>query len=173
VRGIDIDLTRPTVSIAGARGGATYSGADPRGRCVAADRLSGVASCRLTKTVRGTSVTYRATATDRAGNTSSTSLTVTVLAYYLAGARYDHGAFTVHVGHAYTLVVNGTAQRPVYYDAAVYPRKPTKRDNAFLAAGHHSWTLGVYMQHSLRSHKYWNIGVRVGSTMHVIKIRIG
>jgi hypothetical protein len=28
------------------------------------------------------------------------------------------------------------------------------------------------MQHNLQSHRYWNIGVRIGSTMHVIKIRV-
>jgi hypothetical protein len=28
------------------------------------------------------------------------------------------------------------------------------------------------MQRALRSHPYWNIGVLVGGTMHVIKIRI-
>src|SRR5207248_2786111 len=89
VNGIDVDLTRPSVSIAGVRSGTTYVGAAPRGRCVAADRLSGVASCRLMSTVRGTQVTYRAIATDRAGNVSSTSRTVTVLSrYYLAGSSF-------------------------------------------------------------------------------------
>jgi hypothetical protein len=28
------------------------------------------------------------------------------------------------------------------------------------------------MQRSLRTHPYWNIGVRIGATMHVLKIRI-
>ena len=172
VRGIDIDLTRPKVSIAGPRDGATYGGSAPSARCVASDRLSNVASCRLAKTVHGTRVTYRATATDRAGNITRASLTVTVRAQYLVGAPYERGAFTVHVGRAYTLIVNGTARRPVYYDAAVYPLRPTQRDVAFEAAGHHRWALGVYMQHSLRTHPYWNIGVKIGGTLHVIKIRI-
>jgi hypothetical protein len=172
VRGIDIDLTRPRVSIAGVRAGATYGATVPHARCVASDRLSGVASCRITRTVRGTQVRYDATATDKAGNVSHASLTVTVLGYYLQGAPFVHGAFTVHVGHVYTLVVSGSSHRPVYYDAAVYPQRPHKRDNAFLRAGHDRWTLGVYMQRALRSHPYWNIGVLVGGTMHVIKIRI-
>jgi hypothetical protein len=172
VRGINIDTSRPAVAISGVRNGASYSGTAPRARCAATDRLSGVASCTLTSSVRGTRTTYRATATDRAGNTAITSVTVTVLAYYLAGAPYKDGAFTVRVGHTYTLVVNGAGTRPVFYDAAVYPRTPTKRDNAFLAAGHHRWTLGVYMQRNLRTHTYWNIGVKIGGTMHVIKIRI-
>ena len=101
-----------------------------------------------------------------------TSVTVTVLGYYLAGASYSHRAFTVRAGHVYTLVVNGTGRRPVYYDAEVYPRQPHKRDNAFHRAGHDRWTLGVYMQPSLRTHRYWNIGIRIGGTMHVLKIRV-
>jgi hypothetical protein len=79
----------------------------------------------------------------------------------------------VHTGHVYTLIVTGTAHRPVYYDAAVYPLRPTQRDTAFHRAGHHRWTLGVYMQPNLRTHPYWNIGVRIGDAMHIIKIRIG
>ncbi|MGH8862921.1 MAG: hypothetical protein ACRDVG_17075, partial [Jatrophihabitantaceae bacterium] len=172
VSGISIDLTRPGVSIAGVRAGATYDGAVPQARCVAGDRLSGTASCRLTKAVDGTRVTYRATATDAAGNVTRTSVTVRTLANYLAGAPYQDGAFTVHVGHVYTLVVTGTARRPVYYDAAVNPRRPTNRDNAFQAAGPNRWTLGVYMQNTLLTHPVWNIGAKVGRTMHIIKIRI-
>jgi len=84
----------------------------------------------------------------------------------------DSAAFTVRAGHVYTLVVNGTGRQPIYYDAEVYPGRPHKRDNAFHRAGHHRWTLGVYMQPSLRSHRYWNIGVRIGGTMHVLKIRV-
>jgi hypothetical protein len=172
VNGINIDLTPPRVSIAGVRDGATYSGTAPLARCVGTDRLSGVASCRITRTARGTHVTYQATATDRAGNVSRTSLTVTVLGHYLAGASYVHGAFTVHVGDVYTFVVNGTALQPVYYDAAVYPQLPSKRDNAFRRAGHDRWTLGVFMQSSLRTHPQWNIGVRIGATVQVITIRV-
>ena len=170
--GIDIDLTRPRVSITGVHAGATYDGEAPEARCVATDRLSGVASCQLTKTVNGTRVSYRATAIDNAGNISRTSLTVTVLGYYLAGATYVHGAFTVQAGHVYTFVVNGTARQPVYYDAAVYPQLPSRRDNAFHRAGHNTWTLGVFIQPSLRTYPYWNFGVRIGGTMHVIKTRI-
>jgi hypothetical protein len=172
VSGINIDLTRPRVSIAGVRAGTTYDGGAPQGRCVAGDRLSGIASCRLTRTVNGARVTYRATATDRAGNVARTSIGVRTLAYYLAGAPHRAGAFTVHVGRVYTLVVNGSARRPVYYDAAVDPRRPTQRDNPFQSAGHNRWTLGVYMQRTLLTHPVWNIGVKVGDTMHVIKVRV-
>ena len=172
VSGISIDLISPHVSIGGVRDGATYDGAAPQAHCLGSDRLSGIASCRLTKSVRGTHVTYRAVATDRAGNVSRTSATITVLAYYLVGAPFENGAFTVHPGRVYTLVVTHSARRPVYYDATVYPLRPTERDNAFYRAGHNRWTLGILMQRSLRTHPYWNIGVRIGSTLHIIKIRI-
>ena len=65
---IDIDRTRPAVKIKGVRKGKRYRRA-PKGRCVASDRLSKVASCRLRKKRKGKKVTYIARAADRAGNT--------------------------------------------------------------------------------------------------------
>ncbi|MGN6608174.1 MAG: Ig-like domain-containing protein, partial [Jatrophihabitans sp.] len=171
VTGIDIDTVRPRVSIAGVRNGATYPSA-PRARCSASDTLSGVARCTLTSSVRNGRTTYRATAVDKAGNTATATVTVTVQGYALAGAPFVDGAFTVHVGHAYTLVVQGVSVQPHFYDAAVVPARPTKRDQAFHAAGRNRWTLGVYMQRALRSHPYWYLGVLVGRTMHLVKIRI-
>jgi len=67
VNGIRIDRNRPSVRIRGVKGGRTYRRA-PKGRCVARDPLSGVRSCRLKKTRKGSRVTYVAKATDRAGN---------------------------------------------------------------------------------------------------------
>ncbi|QGN34369.1 putative Ig domain-containing protein [Microlunatus sp. Gsoil 973] len=172
VRGVNIDLTRPKVSIKGPRDGATYKGSAPRARCAGLDRLSGVASCRLTKKTHGDRISYRATATDRAGNTVHRSVASTVLAYYVIGARYRHGAFTVRAGHAYTLVAAGPRHRPVYYDAAVHPKRPGKRDNAFHRAGYRKWTLGVYLERGMHRHRYWNIGIKAGGTLHIIKIRV-
>jgi hypothetical protein len=68
--------------------------------------------------------------------------------------------------------VTDRAGRPTYYDAAIYPHQPTKREVAFHAAGHHRWALGVTITRGMRSHHYWNLGVKVGHTMHSIKIRI-
>lgn len=67
VGGIDIDRTRPTVKIKGVRKGKVYRRA-PKGRCIARDQLSGVASCKLKKRRKGKKVTYTAKATDKAGN---------------------------------------------------------------------------------------------------------
>jgi hypothetical protein len=80
VRAIKIDLTRPRVEIAGVRGHALYRDGTPRARCVASDRISGIAGCTITKHVRrgGTlrTITFTATAISRAGVRSSVAETV-------------------------------------------------------------------------------------------------
>jgi hypothetical protein len=160
------------VAVGGIANGATYGGAAPAARCIGKDSLSGIASCTLTRHTSGTTTTYTAAARDEAGNTRTTSGSYTVLPIYLQGVAYTAGAFTARVGHTYTLVVLGTGTRPVFYDAAVYPGRPTVKDNAFFAAGYHRWTLGVTITAALRSHTYWNLGVKIGNTMHDVKIRV-
>ncbi|MGH2872897.1 MAG: choice-of-anchor Q domain-containing protein, partial [Solirubrobacteraceae bacterium] len=80
--GIDIDLTRPSVRIAGVRGRAHYQGAAPAARCTARDRISGIESCRLHRQVRrtaaGETVTYTATATSWAGTKRTVRTTIYV-----------------------------------------------------------------------------------------------
>ena len=70
VSGIDIDRTGPKVTITGVKAGATYRGKAPKPRCRATDKLSGVASCTITKSRSGNRVTATATARDKAGNVS-------------------------------------------------------------------------------------------------------
>jgi hypothetical protein len=43
--------------------------------------------------------------------------------------------------------------------------------HVFSRAGHDRWTIGVTVV-VLNSHRYWNIGVKIGHTMHVIKLRV-
>jgi len=63
--------------------------------------------------------------------------------------------------------------RPAYHDAAPYPTIPFHRDAfAMRSAGPGLWSLPVTMTQSLSSHLYWNIGVKIGSTLHVIRIRV-
>ncbi|SHG11253.1 Listeria/Bacterioides repeat-containing protein [Jatrophihabitans endophyticus] len=176
VVGVDIDHTAPSVGIGGARNRGVYRGTAPSVRCVGSDALSGITSCRLSTwssaIAAGRTVHYRATATDRAGNTRTASGSYTVLTRYLDGATYDHGRFEVKAGRVYTLVVTSSGARPVYYDATVAPGRPRVRDHALRRGGHHRWTLGVLMQPGLRSHRHWNIGVRIGSTLRVLELRI-
>ena len=167
---VNLDQRRPSVRVAGVRNGNSYV-ATPTLRCAASDALSGVASCRLTRSTRGLTTTYTAVATDRAGNSSTTRGRYTVRRIALLGAPYTRGAYTVHTGRTYTMVVYSTS-RPRYYDAAVYPKRPSPRDNKFHAAGRHRWTLAVTMQRSLRTHPLWNIGAKIGKKLYSIKIRI-
>lgn len=71
VSGLNIDRTPPRVQIKGARAGHTYAAPGPRNvRCVAHDRISGLAGalCRVSIHRHGTRATITATARDRAGN---------------------------------------------------------------------------------------------------------
>jgi hypothetical protein len=170
VRGINIDGTDPKVHVTGVHNGAVYDGTAPTGHCVAKDALSGVASCKISRHTSGTKTTYRAVAKDKAGNTATVSGSYRTLGITLQGVKFSHGAFTVKPGHTYTLVAHASS-RPTYYDAAPYPTKPFKRDRGMLAAGHHRWALGITMS-NLGSHRLWNLGVKIGHTMHVVRIRL-
>ncbi len=172
VSGIDVDRRTPRVRIAGVKAGRTYLGRAPKPRCVAQDSLSGISTCTLRRHVSGVSTRWTALATDAAGNQARTSVTYRVLPIYLQGATYRNGTFAVHAGQTYTLVVMGSASRPVYYDAAVFPRRPHQADTAFYAAGHHRWTLGITMGAGMRAHPLWNLGVKIGRTLHTVKIRV-
>jgi hypothetical protein len=169
VSGIDIDHTAPRLRVAGVGAAAVRRGAG-RPRCVAKDSLSGVASCRIKRHTAGGRTSYRARATDRAGNVTVVKGHYRTTTVTLAGARFRHGAYDVTLGRTYTLVVTA-ATRPTYYDAAVYPQRPTRRDKAFRAAGHHRWALGVTMSR-MGGHTYWNLGVKVGGTKRVLKVRV-
>jgi adhesin/invasin len=71
---VSIDQTKPTLKVKGAKKRATYAKA-PKLRCKATDKLSGVASCKITtkrtKSKKGTLVRWTAVALDKAGNTAS------------------------------------------------------------------------------------------------------
>ncbi|HTW13153.1 MAG TPA: Ig-like domain repeat protein [Solirubrobacteraceae bacterium] len=75
VSGINIDSTRPRVRLLGPVRDRVYAAA-PRARCVASDRVSGLASCRLTEIRSGAKVTYTALATSRSGTTAAVRVTV-------------------------------------------------------------------------------------------------
>jgi hypothetical protein len=81
VTGVNIDRVPPTVRLKGVRNGGVYAAAHPpRPRCVASDRLSGLAGCRVRKhRLRAggiTTVVYIAVARDQAGNKKSTRVVV-------------------------------------------------------------------------------------------------
>lgn len=164
VTGIDIDQTPPVLRVVG------LGGADPRPRCVATDALSGVASCTITRHTSGTRTSYVARATDRAGNVTVVRGHYRSTPVVLLGAPFHHGAYEVRLGQTYTLVVIANT-RPAYYDAAVYPLLPTRRDNEFHAAGRHRWAVGVTMSR-MSGHTYWSLGVLVDGMLRTVKVRV-
>jgi hypothetical protein len=171
IRNINIDRVRPTARVSGVRNGAVYYGTAPTARCIGRDTLSGVATCRIGFSRRGERTTYRATVTDKAGNVRTLTGSYRTLKIYLQGTRYVAGAFQIAVGRTYTLVVH-SVRRPVFYDAQTYPGRPVIRDQAMHPAGHHRWALGVTMTSGLRNHPDWNLGVRIGMTMHLVRIHV-
>ena len=172
IRGIDIDRTRPTVHVTGIRAGAVYPGSAPRAHCAATDHPSGIARCTLTRRTSRGETTVRATAIDRAGNVSSTEVRYRTSNIDLEGARRVNGVFAVRSGRTYTLVVVGSAARPVYLDAAPAPDRPGHPDLPMLAAGRDRWALGVTMGPNLNSHRRWNLGVRIGARVYVVPINV-
>lgn len=79
VSGINVDKTKPKITIKGVTNGKTYSSARQKIRCAAADTFSGVFDCKLTasakvvKRGKQVQVKYKATAIDKAGNVSTKS----------------------------------------------------------------------------------------------------
>ncbi|QIM21621.1 hypothetical protein G7075_11605 [Phycicoccus sp. HDW14] len=170
VSGISIDRTAPTARVTGVRAGALYFASTAAARCAGSDALSGVASCRLTRTRSGSTEKITATVTDRAGNVRTASVKVHVTDVTIAGARWKNGVWTVRQGRAYTLLAAGKV-RPRYVDAAYAPRAPKGEDNWFVRTGKDRWASGVTMGPSMRT-GMWNLGVRRGSTLTVLKVRV-
>ena len=171
VTGINIDQIVPTVHIAGVHNGAVYPGPVPHARCVAHDALSGTARCVLVTSATAHGKRLTATVTDRAGNSTTSSVTYRVLTVYLVGAKFVRGAFDVRVGTTYTVVALA-ATRPQYYDAAVYPQRPNPVDAKFHQTSRGRWALGVLMDRGMRTHRYWNIGVKIGRHLYATKVRV-
>jgi hypothetical protein len=169
--GINIDSIRPVARVTKVRAGATYFATGPVAGCHATDRLSGVATCTVTRTTRGHQVTYVATATDRAGNRSSTRLVALTTPVAISGASMKDEHYVVHRGRTYAVLVAATT-RPSYIYAAPSPRRPAGGGIAFKRIGKNRWALGVTFKQSMRHHTWWNLGTRVGSHTTVTTVRV-
>ena len=180
VSGIDIDQTKPTVKLTGIHRGATYDGTAPAAHCAARDHLSGIASCKLrrheTTSDQGldeTMVRYTATATSRAGDTTTAAATYRLLGLYLEGTRYEHGRFLVAPGRTYTIVVERSALRPRYIDAAPSPASPAGNDQWFASVGPRRWAQGITIPDALAQRfRDWVLGVQIGSKLHDLDVQI-
>jgi hypothetical protein len=169
---VSIDMTAPSVRVAGVRNGAVYRGVAPKARCVGRDALSGIAKCTLRLSTRGEITSFRAVAVDRAGNRAITRGHYRTLRIWFASARYSAGAFDLHPGHSYTLYARA-ATRPVYYDPVVAPLTPTRADKPLFATTRSgTWAISVHIPAAMR-HGLWHFAVRIGRTLHQFNVRIG
>jgi hypothetical protein len=174
VKGINIDTGAPAVTVIGVRSGAVYLGSAPAARCAARDTVSGIVSCQLTITRRGTTVQYAATAYDRAGNHAGVHGSYQVLNFYVQGARYRAGAFDVAMGQTYTIVAQTSSRSaPRYYNAVPDGQTPGVTGPLMHAAGTtgglHRWTLRVHIDRGIGRYRYWVMGVKDRSTMRIIR----
>jgi hypothetical protein len=180
VDSISIDRVKPHVAIRRVRNHGTYDGTAPTAGCFGTDSLSGIHTCRLA-TVRSSvsakdirTVHYTATATDEAGNTATTHATIRVLGFFVRSAPLAHGAFTVKIGHHYTVGVV-SASRPRYIDATPahgVRTTPFKVGPHMTNAGQGLWTIRISVHAQMRHHALWNLGVKINGKLHVLTIRV-
>jgi hypothetical protein len=175
VSNINIDTIPPTVSVSGVTNGATYFGAAPPKQCVARDALSGVAYCTLSYSSEGDEVTVTATAGDRAGNVSTVKVSYFVLHFYVLCAPYKNGVFQLREGHTYTFVALTLTDKPLprLYGPVPAGQKLWPPGQWFRRAGRqdgrYRFTLAVTIGDGLGGHTYWDFGIQVESTMHLIE----
>lgn len=85
------------------------------------------------------------------------------------------GHFNVHVTDTYRLTVI-SAQQPSYVDAAVVPNRPGNGTTALFRDGSVNgvprWTVLFNITPNLINFQYWNVGVQIGSTMYLVKLRV-
>jgi len=176
VTGLNIDRTRPSVRVRGARNGALYRGTRSRPTCAAADALSGVVRCVVRVKTRHDGLThYTATATNGAGLSATTRGSYRVLKMWLKGVPWHNGQFDVRAGQTVTVLVAGRI-RPRYEWAAPatndsWASTPRGGHTAFYPNGTGLWQLRVTLSPTMtQRYQQWNLGARVGKTLHVIRI---
>ena len=80
----------------------------------------------------------------------------------------------MHEDRTYTFVaLTATTTLPRLYAAVPAGRVPHRPGNYFRRAGHmfglHRFTLAVPICDGLTGHTYWDLGVKVGSTINLIR----
>jgi len=178
VGGINIDLLRPSVGIAGASHQRTYLLTAPTARCHATERISGIRSCKLTAHTTsvpgGYVIHYTARATSNAGISSTDRASVRVRDIALIGAKSrGDETYAVTPGHSYVLEVLAKTN-PTYLDAAPSPLGPTP-PHAYFArdgsiAGTPLWRVTVRITTGFTRFPAWTIGVRTGATTNPLRL---
>ncbi|MET0997677.1 MAG: glycine-rich protein [Marmoricola sp.] len=173
---VNLDRTAPGVRVTGVRDNVAYLGAKPRYSCRSVDRLSGVASCRVTAAKRAHGPTVlKATAADRAGNVATRSVSYWVKHRVLAGATWKNGAWEVQRGRTYTLAAMAW-HRPRFFAAVPGNGTPShfgaRFKRAGKAAGVKRWTRRVTMSMPVSRSRTWTLGVQDRRGLHGITFRI-
>jgi hypothetical protein len=174
---VNIDQVPPTLTVTGAKSGATYNAPGPaKLRCTATDSLSGLAGpCQLVTHSTETTLSWTVTATDKAGNIATATGKVNLLDYFVAGATRSGGRFLVTVGKTYTVeayILSATAA-PKYVFAAPAGQPPHPTGPAMTKIGPHLWAIRVNITTAMdRRYKYWTLGVRSGQTLHQIFVTL-
>jgi hypothetical protein len=178
VRGIKIDLRRPSIRIAGAITHRTYLLNSPPARCRANEVLSGIRSCKLTEHTTsvpgGYVIHYSARATSSAGTSSTDRVSVHVREIALIGAgSRGNESYAVTPGHSYVLEVLAKT-KPTYLDAAPSPLGPTP-PHAYFArdgsiAGTPLWRVTVRITPGFARFREWTIGVRIGGRTNLLRL---
>jgi hypothetical protein len=172
---VNIDQTKPELSVTGIKGSASYYAPGPADiACVASDSLSGLAGhCALTVTRGPASITWKATATDKAGNVATVTGKASLIDYYVAGVPRIDGFYQVKIGHSYLVkayVV--TTKAPRYVFAAPRGQQPHPVGPAMTKIGPNLWAIQINVTTLMGHHQYWTLGVRVGGTLHTIAIEL-
>ncbi len=159
------DTTAPSVSVGGVVAEKLYVGTLPTATCATTDTQTGIASCVITRRVTPTRTTITATATDRAGNVSTATTAYRTRAYVVKGASYRNGTFVLARGKAYRLVGTVKAAGTVYGPARI-GRTAVGSDR--LRGGNAT----IRIPRSAKPGSQWKVLVRVGSTVHTVKITV-
>jgi hypothetical protein len=178
IRGINIDLTKPRVSIGGQHQRRTYLLRAPAGHCRATDAVSGIRSCKLsehTASVSGGYVShYTARAVSNAGTATTRRASVRVSDIALIGSRSQgNKSYAVRPGHSYVLEVLSKT-KPIYLNAAPSPLGPTPPHEYFSTTeridGTPLWTVRIRITAGFSRFPAWTIGVRTSSRTTLLRL---
>lgn len=178
VAGINVDLLSPSVQIAGPSQLRSYLLKAPAARCHAAERVSGIRSCTLTRRVTdsatGYVIHYSARATSNAGVTTKRQAVIHISAVALIGATWKrNGTYAVTPGHHYVLEVLSKT-RPAYLNAAPSPLHPAPLNSYFTADGSIDgtplWSTPIKITPGFGLFPAWTIGVHRGRSTDLLRL---
>ncbi|MDQ1695390.1 MAG: large repetitive protein [Frankiaceae bacterium] len=175
---INIDRTRPSVSVSGVRDGDLYHGRARHVGCVATDAVSGIKRCAVDTTTDRHGIThYRATGTNRAGLSRSVHGSYRLLGIWIGHAAFSHGRFHLTAGRSYWIYA-ASSSRPSYLWAAptatAHPADvPHGGHVPFVAGRDGRWQLRVTItRHMIQRYSRWNLGIAIGGKVRILPVQL-